>query len=70
MDQKIDSLFSTVRKLAPSISQRELEYLISEMSLRSGIPPATLLTILYEDLRNNIPFRYTAVGKSRTISHW
>ena len=70
MDHNVESLVDDVQKLAPSMKRCEIVYLVSEMSRRSGIRPVTLLTVLYEDLRSGIPFRYTAVGKSRTTVHW
>ena len=70
MNRNIDSLVCDVQKLTPSTKRSEIEYLVSEMSRRSGIGPVTILTLLYEDLRNGIPFRHTAVGKSRTTICW
>lgn len=70
MDPMIEALFHDVQTFTPSTSRDELEYLIFQMSHRSGIGPVSLLTSLREDLRNGIPFRYTAVGKSRAAFHW
>ena len=67
MDQQINSMVNAVHKLTPSMETSEIEYLITQMSQRSGIGPMTILNILYDDLRTGIPFRYTAVGKIRSI---
>lgn len=68
MDQQIDILVNDVEQLVPSVKKSEIEYIVFQMSQRSGIGMAALLTTLYEDLRSGIPFRHTAVGKSRSIT--
>ena len=54
MEQQIDSLVNDVEKLVPSVKKSELVYLISQMSRRSGISRAALLSFLCEDLQNGM----------------
>lgn len=68
MEQPIDSLITDVQKLTPSTNRSEIVSLVTQMSQRSGISPEKLLNFLQEDLQNGIPFRYTAVGKSRALA--
>ena len=70
MERWMTPLVRKVRKLAPFVQEGELECIVAQMSQRSGISRESLLRILYEDLRNGIPFQYTAVGKSRSIAQW
>ena len=68
MEQQIDLLVTDVQKLTPSTNRSDIVSLVTQMSQRSGISMEKLLRFLYEDLRNGIPFRYTAVGKSSSLA--
>ena len=68
MEQQIDLLVTDVQKLTPSTNRSDIVSLVTQMSQRSGIRMEKLLLFLYEDLRNGIPFRYTAVGKGRSLA--
>ena len=68
MELQIDLLVTDVQKLTPSTNRSDIVSLVTQMSQRSGISMEKLLRFLYEDLRNGIPFRYTAVGKSRSLA--
>ena len=68
MEQQIDLLVTDVQKLTPSTNRSDIVSLVTQMSQCSGISMEKLLLFLYEDLRNGIPFRYTAVGKSRSLA--
>ena len=68
MEQQIDLLVTDVQKLTPSTNRSDIVSLVTQMSQRSGISMEKLLRFLYEDLRNGIPFRYTAGGKSRSLA--
>lgn len=68
MEQQIDLLVTDVQKLTPSTNRSDIVSLVTQMSQRSGISMEKLLLFLYEDLRNGIPFRYTSVGKSRSLA--
>ena len=70
MDWQIVSLVDNVEKLVPAVKKSEIEYFVFQMSERSGIGVVKLLTALCEDLRNGVPFEYTAVGKSRSLAMW
>ena len=68
MEQQIDLLVTDVQKLTPSTNRSDIVSLVTQMSQRSGISMEKLLLFLYEDLRNGIPVRYTAVGKSSSLA--
>ena len=66
---ELERLVTNVQKLTPSTRRNEIEALVTYMSQRSGICEDKILSFLYEDLQNGIPFQHTSVGKCRTLSH-
>lgn len=68
MDRQIIFLVDNVEKLVPAVKKSEIEYFVFQMSQRSGIGMVNLLTTLYEDLQNGVPFAHTSVGKSRSLT--
>lgn len=65
---ELERLVTNVQKLTPSTRRNEIEALVTYMSQRSGICKDKILSFLYEDLQNGIPFQHTSVGKCRTLS--
>ena len=67
MDWLVESLVDDVKKLVPFVDRHEIECVVTQMSQRSGIGKAALLTTLYEDLCSGVPFNHTSVGKCRSM---